>query len=39
MIFQGQEYNMYKKIKQESNDSDWFRDGLMNYVSYPKSGI
>jgi len=35
----GQEYNLYKKIKQEGNDSVWFRDGLMDYVSYPKSWI
>ncbi len=31
--------NLYKKIKQEDNDSDWFRDVLMDYIAYQKSRV
>ncbi len=31
--------NLYKKIKLEATDSDWFRDTLINYITYQKSRV
>lgn len=31
--------NLYIKIKQEGNDSDWFRDILIDYIAYQKSRV
>lgn len=31
--------NLCKRIKQEGKDSDWFRDTLIDYISYQKSRV